>query len=144
MYMLASATFPRQRAAVAATAALLLLALALVAVSSAPAVGADVELEQLKAASQQSAHRVYAYSCPVLCARACLYSLVSRYHGTSMPQSAGAAPNNEQNYLKSVFDSKLSKARAPSHGDFSAAVAKEARNGILKVCPQPTNLSVSP
>jgi hypothetical protein len=35
--------------------------------------------------------------------------------------------------LNTVFRAKLGKAQLPKHGDFSAAVAKEAKDGILKV-----------
>ena len=65
-----------------------------------------------------------------------------RYHGTSLPQGVSAASTDEQNYLKTVFDSKLVKAVKPSHGDFSAAVAKEARNGVLKVVPHSLEVSL--
>jgi hypothetical protein len=56
-----------------------------------------------------------------------------RYHGSSLSQSGAFSSSDEKNYLHTVFRSKLAKPELPRHGDFSAAVAKETQNGILKV-----------
>lgn len=56
-----------------------------------------------------------------------------RSHASSPHQSGAATSSSEGAYLNTVFRSKLANAALPKHGDFSAAVAKEAQNGILKV-----------
>ena len=56
-----------------------------------------------------------------------------RSHASSPHQSGAATSSSEGAYLNTVFRSKLANAVLPKHDDFSAAVAKEAQNGILKV-----------
>jgi hypothetical protein len=51
-----------------------------------------------------------------------------------LPQGGAAIASVEKNYLNSVFNSKTAKA-VPTHEDFSAAIAKDVQNGILKVRP---------
>jgi hypothetical protein len=60
-------------------------------------------------------------------------SRVVRYAGSSAPQAGAASASDEKNYLSTVFSSKAEKAAQLTHQDFSAAIAKEARSGILKV-----------
>jgi hypothetical protein len=123
-----------RRVVVSATSAIALLLLGLVTISGNPSSGLGIELVQLHAADQQPAVHLYVtyWSIFIPCPHACLCLRKS----SSQPQSGAVSLSNEKKYLSTVFRSRLDVAALPKHGDFSAAIAKETKQGILKVRPR--------